>query len=54
MTVINPVYNFGVISRGTMIRGSGFLELWPNLLALSVFAIVMMSVSVWRFRQQLN
>jgi ABC-2 type transport system permease protein len=54
ITVINPVYNFGVISRGTMIRGSGFLELWPNLLALSLFALVLMSVSVWRFRQQLN
>jgi ABC-2 type transport system permease protein len=54
ITVVNPVYNFGVISRGTMIRGSSFMELWPNLVALSLFAIVLMSVSVWRFRQQLN
>jgi ABC-2 type transport system permease protein len=54
LTIVNPVYNFAVISRGTMIRGSGFRELWPNLLALSLFALVLMSVSVWRFRQQLN
>jgi ABC-2 type transport system permease protein len=54
LTVINPVYNFGVISRGTLIRGSGFPELWPNLLALALFALVLVSVSVWRFRQQLN
>jgi ABC-2 type transport system permease protein len=54
LTIVNPVYNFAVISRGTMIRGSGFGELWPNLLALSLFALVLMSVSVWRFRQQLN
>lgn len=53
-TAINPMYHFGVIARGTMIRGSGLIDLWPNLLALFVFALVLMSISVWRFRQQLN
>lgn len=53
-TVINPVYHFGVISRGTLIRGSGFVDLWPNLLALLAFALVLMWLSVWRFRQQLS
>lgn len=54
VTIINPVYNFGVISRGTLIRGSGFLDVWPNLLALVAFAVVLTSISIWRFRQQLN
>ncbi len=53
-TAINPIFHFGVISRGTLIRGSTFLELWPNLAALAVFAAVLMSVSMWRFRQQLS
>jgi ABC-2 type transport system permease protein len=53
-TAINPIYHFGVIARGTMIRGSGLVDLWPNLLALFVFALVLMSISVWRFRQQLS
>jgi len=53
-TVLNPVYHFGVISRATMIKGSGISDLWPNMLALVVFALVLMSVSVWRFRRQLN
>jgi ABC-2 type transport system permease protein len=54
LTAINPVYHFGVISRGALIRGGGFQEMWPNLLALCLFALVLMSISVWRFRQQLN
>jgi ABC-2 type transport system permease protein len=53
-TVLNPVYHFGVISRASLIKGAGFVELWPHLVALLVFAIVLMSVSVWRFRQQLT
>lgn len=52
-TALNPVYHFGVISRASLIKGAGFAELWPHLLALLAFATVLMSVSVWRFRKQL-
>jgi ABC-2 type transport system permease protein len=48
------VYHFGVISRAALIKGSGLADLWPNLVALLAFALVLMSVSVWRFRQQLS
>jgi ABC-2 type transport system permease protein len=54
LTVLNPVYHFGVISRAALIKGSGLAELWPHLLGLLVFALALMSVSVWRFRQQLS
>lgn len=53
-TALNPVYHFGVISRASLIKGAGLEDLWPHLLALLAFAIVLMSVSVWRFRQQLG
>ena len=53
-TVLNPVFHFGVIARANMIKGSGFLTLWPHLLALLIFALVLVSTSVWRFRQQLG
>jgi hypothetical protein len=43
-----------VIARANMIKGSGFITLWPHLLALLVFALVLVSTSVWRFRQQLG
>jgi ABC-2 type transport system permease protein len=53
-TALNPVYHFGVISRASLIKGAGIEDLWPHLVALLAFAIVLMSVSVWRFRQQLS
>ena len=53
-TAINPVYHYGVIARATLIKGSGLVDLWPNVLALLIFAIVLVSVSVWRFRRQLG
>ncbi|MEQ1896708.1 MAG: ABC transporter permease [Vicinamibacterales bacterium] len=53
-TVINPIYHFGFIARGTLIRGSELADVWTHLVALVVIAGVVMSVSVWRFRQQLS
>ena len=53
-TAVNPVYHYGVIARATLIKGSGFIDLWPNVVALLIFAIVLVSVSVWRFRRQLG
>jgi ABC-2 type transport system permease protein len=53
-TAINPVYHYGVIARATLIKGSGLIDLWPHVLALLIFALVLVSVSVWRFRRQLG
>ncbi|MFL6464765.1 MAG: ABC transporter permease [Bryobacteraceae bacterium] len=54
LTVLNPIRHFGVITRGTLLKGSGLEELWPNLLALFLFTLVLLSLSVWRFRKQLE
>jgi ABC-2 type transport system permease protein len=53
-TVINPIYHFGVIARSALIKGSSLEALWPNFLALLLFALAMISASVWRFRRQLR
>jgi ABC-type transport system involved in multi-copper enzyme maturation permease subunit len=37
-----------------MLKGSGILDLWPNFLALLLFTVVLVSLSVWRFRKQLS
>ena len=29
-TALNPVYHFGVISRASLIKGSGLADLWPH------------------------
>jgi len=54
LTVLNPIYHFGRITRGALLRGSGLDALWPNLLALLLFTAVLVSLSVWRFRRQLS
>jgi len=54
VTVLNPVHHFAAIARGSMLKGSGFLDLWPNFLALLLFTLVLVSLSIWRFRQQLS
>lgn len=54
VTVLNPIRHFGIITRGAMVKGSTLAELWPNFLALIAFALVLMGLSVWRFRKQLG
>ncbi|MFZ0821889.1 MAG: ABC transporter permease [Candidatus Acidiferrales bacterium] len=50
----NPIQHFGQISRGAMIKGSGMATLWPNFLVLAAFTVVLVSLSIWRFRKQLS
>ena len=54
ITSVNPVKHFAIISRGILLKGSGVDVLYPQLLALAVIALVMVSVSVWQFRKQLG
>jgi ABC-2 type transport system permease protein len=54
ITVVNPIHHFAVIARGSLLKGSGFRDLWPNFLGLLVFTLILGSLSVWRFRKQLS
>jgi ABC-2 type transport system permease protein len=54
LTVLNPIHHFATIARGCTLKGSGFMELWPNFLGLTIFTLVFVSLSVWRFRKQLS
>jgi drug efflux transport system permease protein len=54
LTVLNPIHHFATIVRSAMLKGSGLATLWPNVLALSIFTVVFVSLSVWRFRKQLS
>lgn len=53
-TIVNPIHHFAVIARASMLKGSGFVDLWPNFLALLIITLVLGSLSVWRFRKQLS
>jgi ABC-2 type transport system permease protein len=54
LTIFNPVYHFVVIARAALLKGSGMAALWPNFLALTAFTVVLVVLSVWRFRKQLS
>jgi ABC-2 type transport system permease protein len=54
ITSINPVKHFAIIARGIMLKGAGVSVLYRELLALAVIALVMVSLSAWRFRKQLS
>jgi ABC-2 type transport system permease protein len=54
ITVLNPVHHFATIVRGSTLKGSTFMDLWQNFLALLLFTVVLVSLSVWRFRKQLT
>jgi ABC-2 type transport system permease protein len=54
VTIFNPIRHFGIITRATLLKSAGLDTLWPHFLALIAFALVLVSLSVWRFRKQLG
>jgi len=54
LSLLNPLRHFVAIARGVLLKGIGFSVLWPNVLALSIFTIVLLTVSMNRFRAQLS
>jgi ABC-2 type transport system permease protein len=54
VTLINPVRHFSTIARGIMLKGAGLEILYPHLLALIFFAVVLVALSAMRFRKQLG
>ena len=53
-TVPNPIHHFATVVRASMLKGSGVTTLWPNFLALLLFTLLLVTLSVWRFRKQLS
>jgi ABC-2 type transport system permease protein len=54
LTMLNPVHHFATIVRGAMLKGVGLATLWPHVVALLAFTLVLVSLSIWRFRKQLS
>ncbi|MEK7371845.1 MAG: ABC transporter permease [candidate division NC10 bacterium] len=51
---IIPLTYFLRIVRGIILKGVGFGDLWPSLLPLLVFGVVIFSLAVIKFRKQLD
>jgi ABC-2 type transport system permease protein len=54
LAAIIPLTYYLRIVRGIVLKGVGLEHLWPNLLPLVVFGTVMFTLSVMRFRKQLD
>ena len=53
-TFLNPMRYFLEMVRGIFLKGSGLDVLWPQLLALMVFGVVVLSLAVQRFHKHLE
>jgi ABC-2 type transport system permease protein len=49
-----PLTHFVRLIRGVMLRGANLFELWPDVLALLGFTIVMMTLAISRFSKRLD
>jgi ABC-2 type transport system permease protein len=49
-----PLRYFLIIVRGIVLKGVGLPAVWPEVVALSIFALVVMSAAVRRFRKSLD
>ena len=50
ITIVNPLRHFIEIVRYIFLKGAGLAELWPQYIALTIIAAVVLSVATWRFR----
>jgi ABC-2 type transport system permease protein len=54
LTLFNPVRYFMEIVRGVFLQGAGVESLWPQMVALAVFGVAILWLSVQRFHKQLE
>ncbi|UYQ94380.1 ABC transporter permease [Chitinophaga horti] len=51
ITWFNPITYFVKVIRMVMLKGSGWLNIWPSLLVMGAFAVVLNAVAVWNYRK---
>lgn len=54
LSLLNPLRHYFTIVRGILLKGVGIEVLWVHVLALIGFAIVLMTISISKFRNQLS
>jgi ABC-2 type transport system permease protein len=54
LTYLDPLRYFVEVCRGVLLKGVGLEALWHQVLALLVFATVLMTLSIRQFRRQLS
>ena len=54
LSIINPMSYYLVVIQGTFLKGVGLTVLWPQMLALAALGLVLLGLSVLRFRKSLD
>lgn len=54
MTLLNPMRYFMDVVRGVFLKGVGVEVLWPQLLMMAVFGVLILWFSALRFRKRLD
>jgi ABC-2 type transport system permease protein len=54
LTYLNPLRYFLIIIRGLFLKGNGVSILWPQMIALLVIGVAVISYSALRFRKRLG
>ena len=54
LTYLNPLRYYMDILRGVFLKGSGIDVLWPQVAALAVFGVLIMTLSAARFSKRLD
>lgn len=54
ITWVNPVRYYAEVMRTTLLRGAGFADLWPELLALLVLGGAILATATLRFHKRLG
>jgi ABC-2 type transport system permease protein len=54
ITYLNPLRYFLTIINGIFLKGNGLDILWPQMLALGIIGIIILMISIFRFRKRLE
>jgi ABC-2 type transport system permease protein len=54
VTWVNPLRYYAEVMRTTLVRGAGFAELWPQLLALALLGAAVLLAATRRFHERIG
>jgi ABC-2 type transport system permease protein len=52
LSYLDPLRYMVMIVRGVTVKNAPWSALWPNLVALVMFAVILFAISAWQFRKQ--
>jgi ABC-2 type transport system permease protein len=54
LTYVNPSRYYQTFLRSVFLKGTGLDILWPDLVAMALLAVLLLSISVLRFQKSLD